>query len=94
MFFTVAAKEGSTNGLHLDWHDKKQTVSWVVPLGDFDGAESCIPQLGYWIPLQPGQILAVPTCLLIHCGLPATRGRHVILALFADKFLFNLQQSI
>ncbi|KAF8160296.1 hypothetical protein BJ912DRAFT_1026541 [Pholiota molesta] len=65
-------------------------ITWVVPLGDWTSGEFCAPQLGVKIPMRPGQILGVMTKLLAHCGAPVTGGRRVILTLFTDHFLLNL----
>ena len=88
-FFTVAAKEGSSEIIHLDFNDDPNGVSWVVPLGDWEGGEFCLPQLGIKIPIQSGQILGAMTRILAHCSAPVTKGFRIVLTLFADKNLLK-----
>jgi hypothetical protein len=45
-FFTVAVKEGSSELLLLDFNDDPNGISWIVPLGDWEGGQFCVPQLG------------------------------------------------
>jgi hypothetical protein len=87
-FFTVAVKEGSSEVVHLDFNDDPNNISWVVPLGDWEGGEFCLPQLGIKIPIRPGQVLAAMTRILAHCSAPV-KGFRVILTLFAEKNLLN-----
>ena len=88
-FFTVAAKEGSSEILHLDFNDERHSIAWVIPLGDWAGGEFCLPQLGIRIPVRPGQVLAVMTKILVHCTAPITSGRRIILTLFCDQNLLK-----
>ncbi|KAF9474886.1 hypothetical protein BDN70DRAFT_898616 [Pholiota conissans] len=88
-FFSVAVKEGSSEKVHIDFNDDINGITWVVPLGDWEGGEFCAPQLGYKIPIIPGQILGVMTKLLAHCGAPVTNGRRIVLTLFSDRFLLG-----
>ena len=87
-FFTIAVKEGSSELIHLDFNDDKEGISWIVPLGDWEGGEFCVPQLNLKIPIQSGQILGAMTRTLTHCSAPV-KGRRVILTLFADKTLLK-----
>lgn len=87
-FFTVAVKEGSSEIIHLDFNDDPNGISWVIPLGDWEGGEFCLPQFGIKIPIQSGQILGAMTRILAHCSAPV-KGFRVILTLFADKNLLN-----
>ena len=88
-FFTVAVKEGASEIIHLDFHDDRYSIAWVVPLGDWAGGEFCLPQLGIKIPVRPGQALAVMTKVLVHCTAPITSGRRIILTLFCDQNLLK-----
>lgn len=85
----MAAKEGSSEIFHLDFHDDPHSVSWIIPLGDWTGGEFCLPQLGVKIPVLPGQALAVMTKILVHCSAPITNGRRLILTLFSDGYLLK-----
>ena len=87
-FFTVAIKEGSSEVIHLDFNDDPNGISWIVPLGDWEGGEFCLPQLGIKIPIRSGQILGAMTRILAHCSAPV-KGFRIILTLFADKFLLD-----
>ena len=69
-FFTVAVKEGSSEEIHLDFNDDPNGISWVVPLGDWEGGEFCLPQFGIKIPIRSGQILGAMTRILAHCSAP------------------------
>ena len=75
--------------IHIDWNDDPSNITWVVPLGDWEGGDFCSPQLGVKIPIQRSQILGAMTRLLAHCGTPVTRGRRAILTLLTDKFLLK-----
>lgn len=87
VFFTVAVKEGSSEYFHIDFNDYKDGITWVVPLGDWEGGELCLPQLGIKIPICAGQALGVMSGVLAHCSAPITRGKRLILTLFTDKFI-------
>jgi len=88
-FFIVAVKEGSSEILHINFNDDPNSVSWVIPLGDWTGGEFCLPQLGVKIPVRPGQALAGMTKILVHCTTPITSGRWIILTLFSDRTLLK-----
>jgi hypothetical protein len=87
-FFTVAVKEGSSELLHLDFNDDPNGISWIVPLGDWEGGQYCVSQLGMKIPIQSGQVLGAMTRILAHCSAPV-KGRRIILTLFANKNLLK-----
>ena len=88
VFFTVAVKEGSSEIVHLDFNDHPDNIAWIVPLGDWEGGEFCVPQLGIKVPLHAGQVIAAMTRNLAHCSAPA-HGLRLILTLFSDKTLIN-----
>lgn len=83
-FFTVAVKEGSSEVVHIDFNDDCKNVAFVVPFGDFTGADLCIPQLNTRVPILPGQMAAFNAKLLAHCSSPILGGRRIILTLFTD----------
>ncbi|SJL03176.1 uncharacterized protein ARMOST_06522 [Armillaria ostoyae] len=84
-FFSIAMKDGSSEHVHLDFSDDIHTMTWIIPIGDWEGGEFCIPQLGIGIPLKPGQVLAIRTWLLAHCNAPITAGRRVVFTCFSEK---------
>jgi hypothetical protein len=88
VFATVAAKEGSSEIIHLDFDDHPDHIAWIVPLGDWEGGEFCVPQVGIKVPIHAGQVIAAMTRNLAHCSAPI-KGRRVILTLFSDKTLLN-----
>ncbi|KAL0950537.1 hypothetical protein HGRIS_007345 [Hohenbuehelia grisea] len=88
-FFTVAVKQGSSKILHLDWNDDKcGGITWVIPVGRWEGGEFCSPQLKACIPVAQGQALGVQARRLVHCGAPA-KGTRVVFMLFADHTLLK-----
>ncbi|KAH6886033.1 hypothetical protein BKA70DRAFT_1051111, partial [Coprinopsis sp. MPI-PUGE-AT-0042] len=73
-FFAIAAKEGSSERIHLDFRDDHHTSSWLVPMGSCTGGDFIVPQLGYRVPVHPGQALACTIRVLAHCGSAVTEG--------------------
>ncbi|TFK60052.1 hypothetical protein BDN72DRAFT_744869, partial [Pluteus cervinus] len=74
-FFTIAAKEGTSERYHVDWNDGKESITWVIPIGPgWEGGEFCIPQLNAKIPVVSGQVFGAMTRLLAHCSTPITSG--------------------
>lgn len=88
-FFTVAVKEGTSERVHLDFNDDEDGVSWVIPLGEWEGGEFCVPQLNEKIPICAGQALAGMVRILVHSSAPVKKGRRLILTLFSDKTLLK-----
>jgi hypothetical protein len=89
VFFTVAVKEGCSEIIHADWNDNPDSLSWIVPIGNWEGGEWCSPQLGLKFPVQAGQVLAATTHRLVHCSAPITHGQRLIFTLFTDKYLMK-----
>ncbi|KAH6871932.1 hypothetical protein BKA70DRAFT_1450522 [Coprinopsis sp. MPI-PUGE-AT-0042] len=83
-FFTIAVKEGSSERLHLDFRDDHRTLSWLVPMGSYTGGDFIVPQLGYRVPVRPGQALACTTRVLAHCGTAVTEGTRIAFTLFSN----------
>ncbi|KAG1885905.1 uncharacterized protein F5891DRAFT_891420, partial [Suillus fuscotomentosus] len=48
--------------------------AFVFAVGDWEGGEFCVPQLGIKIPVRPGQLLAVLARVLAHFSAPVTSG--------------------
>lgn len=88
-FFTVAVKEVGSGLVHIDWNDHPGMYAFVFAVGDWEGGEFCIPQLGVKIPVRPGQILAVLARVLAHFSAPVTTGRRIVFTCFTDSLLLN-----
>lgn len=87
VLFTLAVKERSSEILHIDSSDDPNAITWVLPLGDWQGGKFCVPQLNIKIPIRPGQVLGAMTRILARRSAPVTSGRGIIFTLFSDKFL-------
>jgi hypothetical protein len=85
-FFTVAVKEGSSDIIHIDYNDDLDGITWVIPLGDFEGADLFCPQLGVRVPIAPGQVFGGIMRRVAHAATPISHGRRVVLTCFCDKF--------
>ncbi|KAF6742388.1 hypothetical protein DFP72DRAFT_1106136 [Ephemerocybe angulata] len=89
-FSAFAVKEGSSEKLHLDFHDTRNFLTFMVPFaleGSYSGGYFFSPNLGAPIPVRPGDIMGAMTNLLGHCGTRATGGRRLVVTCFLDKFL-------
>ncbi|KAJ7113737.1 hypothetical protein C8R43DRAFT_834780, partial [Mycena crocata] len=77
-FFCMAAKEGSSEEIHLDFNDNLAFITFILACAEdgqeWIGGDFCAPQIGVRIPFRPGQVLAVRTRLLAHCGATVTGG--------------------
>ncbi|KAJ7159806.1 hypothetical protein C8R43DRAFT_1063909 [Mycena crocata] len=93
VFFCMAAKEGSSEEIHLDFNDNLAFVTFIVACAEdgqeWTGGEFCAPQIGVRIPFRPGQVLAVRTRLLAHCGATVTGGRRLVFTCFSDSVLLE-----
>ncbi|KAI0069694.1 hypothetical protein K474DRAFT_1577720, partial [Panus rudis PR-1116 ss-1] len=83
----IAAKEGASDSMHIDFHDPKQGIAWAVPIGDWQGSTLTLPQLGdeshaCQFEIRPGEIFAFPARRLAHAVSPPTKGRRLALTLF------------
>lgn len=88
-FFTIAVKEAGSGLVHIDWNDHPTMYAFVFAVGDWEGSEFCVPQLGIKIPTKPGQILAVLARVLAHFSSPVTAGRRIVFTCFTDSLLVN-----
>jgi hypothetical protein len=79
-------KEGGSRNLHLDFHDYKLGWAWVWCVGDFEGGELCLPQLGVKIPLVPGQLIAFMAGSLAHFTAPF-KGKRIVFTGFSDSLI-------
>ncbi|KAG2747933.1 hypothetical protein P692DRAFT_20875242 [Suillus brevipes Sb2] len=88
-FFTVAAKESGSGVVHIDWNDDRALYAFIFAVGDWEGGEFCVPQLGIKIPMRPGQVIAVLARVLAHFSAPVTTGRRIVFTCFTDHLLFR-----
>ncbi|KAG1838351.1 hypothetical protein C8R48DRAFT_680129 [Suillus tomentosus] len=88
-FFTIAVKESGSGVVHIDWNDDKALYAFVFAVGDWEGGEFCVPQLGIKIPVRPGQVIAVLARVLAHFSAPVTTGRRIVFTCFTDSLLFR-----
>ncbi|KAG2150790.1 hypothetical protein DEU56DRAFT_688069, partial [Suillus clintonianus] len=45
-FFAVTIKEAGSSVMHLDWNDNRAIYTYIFAVGDWEGGEFCILQLG------------------------------------------------
>jgi hypothetical protein len=88
-FFTVAAKSGSSDIVHIDFNDHPASWTWAIPIGDWKGGEFCCPQLGIKVPIASGQAFGAMTRVLAHFSAPISDGERVILTCFSDRNLIE-----
>ncbi|KAJ7601762.1 hypothetical protein DFH06DRAFT_1116517 [Mycena polygramma] len=76
VFFAAAVKEGQSEKIHIDFNDPLALLTFIFvmsrPGSQWEGGEFCCPQLGHKIPFRGGQLLAVRTRALAHCGATVT----------------------
>jgi hypothetical protein len=90
-FTTVAVKEGVSENLHVDYNDGG--ITWVIPLGDWEGAQLQLPQLKISIGLVPGDILGFQGRLLAHYNTPISSGTRVVLTCFTCRNVLSTAQE-
>src|SRR6266566_3312323 len=84
-FFTIAVKEGCSTGIHIDWNDAKNSITWVWAVGDWEGAEFAAPQLNYRVKVRPGHLFGVMAGVVAHFTTKIERGRRVIFTCFTEQ---------
>jgi hypothetical protein len=82
-FTTVAVTNGISNVLHRDGEDGGLT--WVIPLGDWEGADLCFPQEGRKVEVRPGDAIAFQANFLAHFSSKMKWGDRVALTCFTDR---------
>ncbi|KAI0072018.1 hypothetical protein K474DRAFT_1605946 [Panus rudis PR-1116 ss-1] len=90
----IAVKEGASDSVHIDFHDPKQGIAWVVPIGDWVGSTLSLPQLGddshaCEFEIRPREIFAFPARRLAHAVKPPTKGRRLALTFFTHGNTVN-----
>jgi hypothetical protein len=86
-FTTVAVKEGSSEHVHIDRND--QGITWVLPIGEWEGGHMVIPQLGLKLPVRPGELLGFSANLLAHYSTPVTSGNRLVITMFTCRHIFS-----
>ena len=86
-------KEGSSEKMHVDFHDHPHSLTWLVPFGEWTGGDFEAPQIGERVPVGPGQVLGAMTRLLAHRGTKISSGRRLVLTCFTDKTLMSYSQQ-
>ncbi|KAF0373864.1 calnexin independence factor cif1 [Gigaspora margarita] len=93
IFPMIAINYNTTSDYHWDEHDEPNSLCCLVALGEFEGGELCFSQLQITVPLQPGQLVAFSSRLLLHGNFPLTKGiRHSIMYFVHDTFFHNLRK--
>jgi hypothetical protein len=87
VFTTIAVKEGSSSEIHIDRNN--QGITWVLPIGDWEGRNMVIKHLGKEVPIRPGELLGFRANLLAHYSTPVTSGRHVVITMFTCRHIFS-----
>ncbi|KAF0532736.1 calnexin independence factor cif1 [Gigaspora margarita] len=91
IFPMIAINYNTTSDYYWDEHDEPNSLCCLVALGEFEGGELCFPQLQIVVPLQPGQVVAFSSRLLLHGNFPLTKGiRHSIVYFVHETFFHNL----
>lgn len=85
-FTMVAVKEGSSERTHVDCND--QGITWVLPIGDWEGGDMVFPQLKLQVPLRSGELLGFSANLLAHHCTPITSGNRLVITMFTCKHIF------
>ena len=86
-FTTVAVKEGSSDEVHVDWND--QGITWVLPIGDWEGGNMVIPRLRMELPVRSGELLGFWANLLAHYSKPVKSGKRVVITMFTCRNVFS-----
>ena len=101
IFPTIAINFNVISKYHWDSNDNSDGLCFLIPLGDFEGGELVFPQLQIVVKLKPGQIVAFPSCLLLHGNLPITKGIRFSIVYFVhesfflwEKVLENLEEDL
>lgn len=89
LFYTMAAKEGSSERIHIDWNDCIQKYALIMCWGKFTGGEFCAPQLDMRIPMRSGSVIAARTRVLAHCATLVGQGRRIVFTCFTDSTLLD-----
>jgi hypothetical protein len=73
-FTAVAVKEGQSQSERVHTDPQDQGITWVLPIGDWEGGSLIFPQLKKKVSLRPGELVG--------------RERHVV-SPFAQRFCLS-----
>ena len=82
-FTTVSVTEGVSDIAHTDRNDAGLT--WVVPMGKWEGGDLCIPFYKIKIPIKEGEAIAFQANFMAHMSSPMESGYRLALTCFTDK---------
>ncbi|KAK7006115.1 hypothetical protein R3P38DRAFT_2793880 [Favolaschia claudopus] len=89
LFFTIAAKEGSSERIHLDFFDAHGLVTFIFIVSrrgsTWSGGDFIAPQLGGRIPFRGGQAIAVRTRSIAHAGAEVTGLGRIAITCFCNS---------
>jgi hypothetical protein len=86
-FTTVGVTYGASDVIHADRNDAGTT--WVFPIGEWEGADLCMVQVGKGVEILPGDGFAFHANTLAHCSSKLVSGERVVLTCFTDKIIFG-----
>ncbi|KAK6977634.1 hypothetical protein R3P38DRAFT_2581515 [Favolaschia claudopus] len=91
LFFAIAAKEGSSERIHLDFFDVHGLVTFIFIVSrrgsTWSGGDFVAPQLGGRIPFKGGQAIAVRTRSIAHAGAEVTGLGRIVITCFCNSGL-------
>lgn len=82
-FTTVSVTNGVSDIMHTDRNDAG--VTWVFPIGEFEGGELSTPNYQIKIPVPQGDAIAFQSNFLGHMSAPLKNGIRLALTCFTDK---------
>ena len=89
IFPMIAINFNITSNYHWDEKDEPNGLCFLVALGDFEGGELHFPQLQIVVKLRPGQVVAFPSCLLLHGNFKVTKGIRFSIVYFVHMNFFH-----
>jgi hypothetical protein len=92
-FFAWTVRKGSSDVPHRDSMDDPKGYAFLLPFGDFTGANIALPTLKMEIPLKKGQMLALNAHILPHFA-TAVKGQRYMLTCFMDKNMAATSRDI
>ena len=93
IFPTIAINFNAISNYHWDSNDNLDGLCFLVALGDFKGGKLCFSQLQIVVKLKLGQVVAFPSCLLLHGNLLITKGIRFSIVYFVHRSFF-LRENI
>ncbi|KAF8350838.1 hypothetical protein F5887DRAFT_865952, partial [Amanita rubescens] len=84
-FTMVSVTNGVSDIMHTDRNDGGLT--WVLPIGEWEGGDLCFPQFGITIPIKQGKAIAFQANFLAHMSSLLVSGDHLALTCFTDRYI-------